>query len=109
MLPLLPGEAGALRAWAREAFDSRRRELTESRRALGLTRDEVFLNSSPAGEVAVAYLEGKDPIAANREFAASAATYDRWFKDRLKEFFPPFIDFDQPVPANETVWDWTRG
>jgi hypothetical protein len=107
-LPLLPGKAGALRAWAREAFDTRRRELTESRLALGQTREEVFLNSSPAGEVAVAYLEGKDPIRANREFAASAAPYDRWFKDRLREIFPPFIDFDQPVPANQTVWDWTR-
>jgi hypothetical protein len=107
-VPLLPGKAEALRAWAREAFDSRRRELTESRVALGQTREEVFLNSSPAGDVAVAYLEGKDPIEANREFAASAATYDKWFKDRLKEFFPPFIDFGQPVPANKTVWDWTR-
>ena len=107
-MPLLPGKAEGLRAWAHEAFDSRRRELTESRLALGQTREEVFLSSSPAGDVAVAYLEGKDPVEANREFAASGAPYDRWFKDRLKELFPPFIDFDQPVPANETVWDWTR-
>jgi hypothetical protein len=107
-VPLLPGKAGALRAWAREAFESRRLELTESRRALGQTREEVFLNSTPDGDVAVAYLEGKDPVAANREFAASGTPYDRWFKDSLKEIFPPFIDFDQPVPANETVWDWTR-
>jgi hypothetical protein len=107
-VPLLPGKAGALRAWAREAFDDRRQQLTESRLALGQTREEVFLNSSPAGDVAVAYLEGNDPIEANREFAASAATYDRWYKDSLKELFPPFIDFDQPVPANQTIWDWTR-
>jgi hypothetical protein len=64
---------------------------------------------------AVPVLPGKEdlatkrsPIGANREFAASAAPYDRWFKDSLKGFFPPFIDFGQPVPANETVWDWTR-
>src|ERR1700722_9427734 len=107
-VPLLPGRTEALRAWAREAFESRRRELTESRVALGQTREELFLNSSPSGDVAVAYLEGKDPVQANREFAASAAPYDRWFKDRLQEFVPPFVDFDQPVPANETVWDWTR-
>ncbi|HEX2745429.1 MAG TPA: hypothetical protein VHN16_13640 [Streptosporangiaceae bacterium] len=107
-VPLLPGKAEALRAWAREAFESRRRELAESRLALGQTREEVFLNSSPAGDVCVAYLEGKDPIQANREFAASAAPYDRWFKDGLKTLFPPFVDFDQPVPANETVWDWAR-
>jgi hypothetical protein len=107
-VPLPPGKAEALRGWAREAFGSRRQELTESRRALRQTREEVFLSSSPGGDVAVAYLEGTDPVEANREFAASAATYDRWFKDSLKGFFPPFIDFGQPVPANETVRDWTR-
>jgi hypothetical protein len=106
-VPLLPGKAGAFRAWAREAFESRRQELTESRRALGQTREEVFLGSTPVGDVGVAYLEGKDPVGANRQFAASAAPYDRWFKDSLKEFVPPFIDFDQPVLANDTVWDWT--
>jgi len=107
-VPLLPGKAGALRGWAAEAFDSRRGELTESRLALGQTREEIFLNATPVGDVAVAYLEGKDPVEANREFAASAAPYDRWYKDRLKEFFPPFVDFDQPVPANQTIWDWTQ-
>jgi hypothetical protein len=106
-VPLLPGKAGALRAWAREAYDSRRQELAESRRALGATREEVFLNSTPAGDLGVAYLEGKDPVEANRQFAASGTPYDRWFKDRLRELVPPFVDFDQPVPANETVWDWT--
>jgi hypothetical protein len=52
--PLLPGKAEGARAWAGEAFESRRRELTESRLALGQTREEVFLNSSPAGDVCVA-------------------------------------------------------
>ncbi len=29
-------------------------------------------------------------------------------RDGLKEISPPFIDFDQPVPTNETLWDWSR-
>jgi hypothetical protein len=45
-----------------EAFESRRQELTESRRALRQTREEVFLNSTPDGDVGVAYLEGEDPV-----------------------------------------------
>ena len=106
---LLPGKAEALRGWACEAFGSRRQEMTESGRALRQTREEVFLSSSQGGDVAVAYLEGRDPVQANREFAASAAPYDRRFKDSLTEFFPPFTGFGQPVPANETVWDWTWG
>jgi Family of unknown function (DUF6176) len=106
--PVLPGQTEAGRAWAREAFQARREELTESRRALGQTREEVFLNTTPEGDVVVIYLEGEDPVRANRQFAASGAPYDRWFKDSLKELLPPFIDFDQPVPANETLWDWSQ-
>lgn len=80
-VPLLPGKAGALGAWAREAVESRRQELTESWLAFGQTREEVFPSSSPAGDVGVANLKGKDPGKANREFAASDAA--RRFRTRL--------------------------
>jgi len=106
--PLQPGKTDAGRAWAKEAFENRKGELTESRLALGNTREEVFVNQTPQGDVAVVYIEGEDPVRANGEFAASNAPYDRWFKDGLKEIFPPFIDFDQPVPTNQTLWDWSR-
>jgi hypothetical protein len=76
--------------------------------ALGSTREEVFVNQTPQGDVAVVYIEADDPVRANQRFAASNTPYDRWFKDNLKEIFPPFIDFDQPVPTNETLWDWSR-
>jgi len=58
----------------------------------------------PAGDVVAVYLEGDDPVEANRRFAASSAPFDRWFKDRCKEIFPAFIDFDQPVPRNEEIF-----
>jgi hypothetical protein len=106
--PIQPGKTDAGRAWSKEAFGDRKKEMTESRLALGSSREEVFVNQTPQGDVAVIYIEGEDPIRANREFAASNAPYDRWFKDNLKEIFPPFIDFDQPVPTNETLWDWSR-
>jgi hypothetical protein len=106
--PLQPGKTEAGRAWAKVAFEDRKAEFTESRLALGGTREEVFVNRTPQGDMAVVYIEGEDPARANREFAASATPFDRWFKDSLKEIFPPFIDFDQPVPMNETLWDWSR-
>ena len=107
--PLAEGKAGAGREFMREAFESRRQELTESRLALGQVREEVFLNHTPMGDIAVVYLEGEDPVRANRTFAASQRPYDRWFKDGLKEVFPPNVDFDQPVPPNEQVFDWAVG
>jgi hypothetical protein len=107
--PLAPGKTDAARAFAREAYQTRRAELTASRLGQGLVREEVFLNQTPAGDVVVVYVEGDDPVEGNRRFAASSAPYDRWFKDRCREIFPPFVDFDQPVPANEEVFSWVAG
>jgi hypothetical protein len=64
----------------------------------------VFLNQTPAGDVIVVYLEAANPNDANRRFAESNAPFDRWFKDECKKIFPPFIDFDQPVPENEEIF-----
>jgi len=104
--PLQAGKTDAGRAWAKEAFVNRRDELTGSRLALGSTREEVFLNQTPMGDFAVVYIEGEDPVRVNREFAASNTPYDRWFKDSLRDIFPPIIDWDQPVSAPEQLWDW---
>jgi hypothetical protein len=102
--PLQPGQADAARRFAREAYATRRAEMTESRTGFGLVREEVFLNQTPAGDVVAVYLEGDDPVDANRQFAASNAPFDRWFKEQCKGIFPAFVDFDQPVPRNEEIF-----
>jgi len=109
--PLQPGKTEAARQFAQEAFVTRRDDHTQSRLALAgkLNREEVYLNQTPAGDIVAVYLEGEDPIAANRSFAASQTPYDRWFKARCREIFPPFIDFDQPVPPNEEIFSWVKG
>jgi hypothetical protein len=55
--------------------------------------------------VAAVYLEGQDPWEGNRRFAASTSPFDSWFKDELKNIFPPYIDFWQPVPGVEELFD----
>ncbi|HEY3058671.1 MAG TPA: DUF6176 family protein [Chloroflexota bacterium] len=102
--PLQPGKTEAARTFAQEAYVTRQSEMAESRASKGLIREEVFLNQTPAGDMVVVYLEGNDPVDGNRQFAASNTPFDRWFKDRCREVFPAFINFDQPVPANEEVF-----
>ncbi|HEY1295347.1 MAG TPA: DUF6176 family protein [Chloroflexota bacterium] len=102
--PLQPGKTDDARRFAREAYATRRTELAEARSADGVTRECVFLNQTPAGDVIVVYLEAANPNDANRRFAESNAPFDRWFKDECKKIFPPFIDFDQPVPENEEIF-----
>jgi len=106
--PLLPGAADAARAFAREAFQARRAEFTASRRALGDTVETVVLQQTPEGDVLCVYLEGNDPVAANARHASSQEPYDAWFRGELKKLFPPYVDFDQPLPPIEQIWDWQR-
>jgi hypothetical protein len=104
--PVLPGKDDAARAFAREAFVTRRGDFAESRKALGQSAEVVTLNVTPMGSIVAVYLEGSDPVDANRRFAASDRPYDVWFKERLKELFPSQIDFSQPVPPVKELFDY---
>jgi hypothetical protein len=104
--PVLPGKDDAGRAFAREAFETRKQELTESRRALGQNVEVVTLSATPMGSFVCGYLEGNDPVEGNRGFAASTRPYDVWFKEQLKSLFPPDIDFNQPLPPIQTLFDY---
>jgi hypothetical protein len=101
--PAIPGTEDQGRAFGRDAYS--RPEMTESRRALRLNVDVVTLIETPQGPVVSVYIEGEDPWEGNRQFAASTSPFDLWFKDELKKLFPPFIDFGQPVPGVEEMFD----
>jgi hypothetical protein len=103
--PLAPDKEAELRAFFDEAT-ARRSELEESRRASGHTRDQAWLNQTPMGAVCCVYLEGDDPAGGNAIFAASKRPYDLWFKEQASAIFG--IDFSQPLPPIEEVWDWSE-
>jgi hypothetical protein len=106
VVPLLPGKDDAGRAFAREAYVEREPEFAASRRALGQNVEVVTLSVTPMGSFLSAYLEGNDPVEGNRGFASSSRPYDVWFKDQLKQLFPPEIDFSQPLPPIEQMFDY---
>ena len=101
--PLIPEKVDEASEWSRATFRSE--GMTESRRALGEYLEIVTLMHTPMGPVACVYLEGSDPAAANRDFAASTTAFDMAFKDALAKFFPPFIDFSEPVPGITEIFD----
>jgi hypothetical protein len=104
--PIRPGQADAGRAFARNAYNTRRDEFTESRHAVGASRETVFLTQTPAGEMICGYIEGDDPAQANRGFAASHSPFDTWFKAECRTVFADGVDFDEPLPPIEEIWDW---
>ena len=104
-VPVIAGASETARTFCKEAFDTRRAELSASRRALGSSRETVVLNHTPAGDIAAVYIEADDPVAANRGFAASQSPFDTWFKQQCARIFPPDIDFNQPLPPITEVFD----
>ncbi|MGH7685908.1 MAG: hypothetical protein ACREN2_03725 [Candidatus Dormibacteria bacterium] len=104
--PLMPGTDEIGRAFSKEAYTTRRDELTASRRALGITRESVTLNAAPdRSQIGGIYIEGDHPVAANSAFAESKSEFDVWFKDECKRLFIPDIDFNVPLPPITEVFD----
>jgi hypothetical protein len=107
-VPLAPGMADQLRPIGADVSGSARAAHTESRRALKLTKELGWLQQTPQGDVFILYLEGDDPVEANREFAASDIPYNKAFKERIAPGFAPSgVDFSQPIPPiYELVFSW---
>jgi len=101
--PPLPDQVERARAWGRDTFSSP--DMTRTRRDLRQNIEMVMLHQTPQGPITAIYLEGEDPVAANREFAASQDPFNVAFKDMLRQLYPPFIDFSQPVPGITEIFD----
>ncbi len=94
--PILPGKSEYVWRFGKDIMGSRRMEMDESRKSIGQTRETVWIEPSPMGDVLVAYLEGQDSVRANKQFAASTRPFDLWFKRQAGAFTG--IDFGQPLP-----------
>jgi hypothetical protein len=101
--PLIPGAEDRGREYTKRTFATE--DMTRSRRALDQNMELVTLVQSPQGPVIAVYLEGTDGADANRRFAASTDPFDVAFKAELKQLFPPFINFDEPVPGITEIFD----
>jgi hypothetical protein len=101
--PLAPGKADEYLSFCREATE-RMSEFSQARQSYGITVDRSYLNRTPMGDILVVYLEGEDPVAGNAAFAASRIPFDVWFRERVTSILG--IDFTQPLPPIEPLWEW---
>jgi hypothetical protein len=101
LFPLRADARSALRQLAEEAFHHRRYEHHQSRRALGLTRESLYLK----GDFAVFYVEGDNPRGAYERFAESTSVHDVWLRSQLRELLQEGFDLDAPLPPIRTLHD----
>jgi hypothetical protein len=108
-LPLLPGKTEDWKRWVQEMAGTRLSAFQASRMRLGITREASFLQQTPAGDMAILYIEAEDMARAFLGLATSQDPFDVLFRQRTQEFFG--LDLAQPPsgPLPETVFDWRAG
>jgi hypothetical protein len=103
--PLLPGKTETDRAAMISCWRGDRQEAyAASRRRLGITREAVFIQDTPAGDVAVVYLEADDVEAAFKGMATSDDPFDQWFRDHLRDVHG--FNIEDGFPPPEQVMDF---
>jgi hypothetical protein len=103
-MPILPGKTEVVRHLVAEVAGPRRSEMEEFQQRVGITKQEVWLQKTPSGDMSVVYLEAGDPGRLFQELASSDKPFDRWYAQQLKEIHG--IDLSQPLPPNELIIEW---
>jgi hypothetical protein len=103
-VPVLPGKTEAVRRLSAEVSGPRRKEMEEFQHRVGITKQDVWLQKTPNGDMSVVNLEADDPDRMFRELAGSAKPFDRWYAKQLQEIHG--IDPSQPLPPNELTFTW---
>lgn len=99
VLPLLPGKTDADRAAMESCWKGdRKAEFEAARRRVGITREAVFIQKTPGGDLVVVYVEGPDLDSSFKELATSQEPMDRWFREHVREVHGIALEegFDPP-------------
>ena len=102
LAPLGDGGAAKLRTLATE-LAARRADYEHARRALGIHREAVFLETSAQGSAAVFYWLADDPVASLHALAASTDPFDRWLRDSLAGVHPISLDAIVQIASANTL------
>lgn len=107
-IPILPGKVEAFRSAQRRFAIDRAVEFEASRRRLGITQEQGFLQRTPAGDVAVVVFQVIDPGRMLAGTATSPEPIDVDFRGYLLEVFGLDV-MRVNAPPSDQVFDWRQG
>jgi hypothetical protein len=103
--PLLPGKTDADREALRScATGDRRADHEASRQRAGITRESVWIQSTPDGDVSVVVIEAPDIQAAMGAMATSDDPFDQWFRQHILDVHG--MDITEESTPPEQVFDY---
>lgn len=106
-LPILAGKEDSWRQRMDELTGARWAEFDASRRRQGVTRQRIWLQQTPAGNIEIILLETDDPARTFGDIATSQEPFDVWFRSFVLEHYG--LDLTQPTPGppSELIFDWS--
>jgi hypothetical protein len=103
--PLLPGATRTDREEMLSCWSGERSEAhAESRQRLGIARESVWIQPTPAGDLAVVLIEAADLGQALHGIATSQEPFDVWFREHLKAVHG--LDLAEGMTLPEAVLDY---
>lgn len=104
-IPLLPGHTDLDRRMMNSCWHGERTEQhASSRRRHGITRESVWIQTTPQGDMAVVVIESQDMAAALGGLARSDSEFDVWFRDHIRDVHG--IDLQEGLAPTEQVLDY---
>ncbi|HSN88864.1 MAG TPA: hypothetical protein VL025_19020, partial [Thermoanaerobaculia bacterium] len=82
--PVLPGKEEDLRRFAAEMAGPRRRDAEQFYKSFGVVRESWHYQETPHGPMVIGVTDVEEPDAKAQEYAESNRSFDRWFKDQVK-------------------------
>ncbi len=97
--PILPGKTPEWRTWMNELNGARHEEFAASRSRAGV-HERTFLQQTPAGDVVIVTLEGKDPQRSFAEMTTGSDAFTTWFVKKAREVHG--IDVSAPLNGSSS-------
>jgi len=105
--PLLPGKTETDRQVIESCAHGERQAAFEASRIQhGISREAVWIQPTPGGDVAIIYLEADDLQAAFHGLGSSEEPFDVWFRGHVRDVHG--IDLAEGFPPPEQAIDFRR-
>ena len=101
--PIQRGKTQTWKNYIKEMTGPRKNDLKESRKRVGLTKELVWLQTTPQGDVAVVYWEAKDIGKVFEGFMRSEHPFDKWFREKVLIEVHGMNPTQPPPPMNELI------
>ena len=103
--PVLPGKMEEYREFVEELNTTRKKDYEASRKNAGFSRETVFLQKTPQGDMVVIVQEAENAEKAMESLRELKDPFDVWFFERVKDIHGFDIAGGQ-MPSNELLIDY---